>query len=565
MANRPRAALAVVAMTAGLLFLPGAKALAHAELVESNPANGTHLDEAPQQVVLRFTESVSPVRNGFRLLGDNGTTIATPAAHGVTGDATRVSMPLPASLDDGVYVVNWRVVSSDSHPIHGAFLFSVGDARAAPLADAGAQADSDRLLETVFWLFRLLSFVSLALVVGGAFFVVVCWRAGLSDPRARRVITSALAVAVVSAVALFLLQGPNVAGSSLAGVADPALLADTAATTFGILLLVRIALLGLTGWVLTRLRTGSRKEILLVVGVGYALTLTWSGAGHAASGLLSGLAVLLDAAHLTAMAVWLGGLAMLVSCTLRRSERAKEDEAEVAVTRFSRTAGAAVVVLGLTGLLQAGRELAEFGPGTRYFTLLIFKVAVFGLLLWLASLSRTFVRRRLTTPATSRRAKDRKVRQDLLTRLRRSVAWEAGIAVVVLGLAAALVAVPPGGHDHGPQAAAVPAGPYLDALALPGSGDVQVWVDPARTGDNQIVLNVRDARGVNQNVPEVQAQLRLPDSDIGPLPVALRRTGPGRFVADGVVVPVAGTWTLDLQVRTTEFDSTAVATEISMR
>lgn len=563
MANRPRAALAVVAMTVGLLFLPGAKAMAHAELVESSPSNGMHLDEAPRQVVLRFTESVSPVRDGFRLLGGSGTTIATPSAHGVTGDATRISMPLPASLDDGVYVVNWRVVSSDSHPIHGAFVFSVGDAQAAPLADAGAQADSDRPLEVAFWLFRLLSFASLALVVGGAFFVVVCWRAGLADPRVRRVITSALGVAVVSAVALFGLQGPNVAGLSLTGVADPALLADTARTTFGILLLVRIALLCVTGWLLTRLRTGSRKEILLVVCLGYALTLTWSGAGHAASGLLSGLAVLLDAAHLTAMSVWLGGLAVLASCTLRRRDRDRLAESEAAVTRFSRTAGVAVVVLGLTGLLQAGRELAEFGPGTRYFTLLIFKIAVFGLLLWLASLSRTFVRRRLSAPATSR--KDRQVRQDMLTRLRRSVAWEAGIAVVVLGLAAALVAVPPGGHDHGPQAAAVPAGPFLDALALPGSGDVQVWVDPARTGDNQIVLNVRDARGINQNVPEVQAQLRLPESDIGPLPVSLRRTGPGRFVADGVVVPVAGTWTLNLQVRTTEFDSMTVDTQISMR
>lgn len=560
--NRSRAAFAVVAMTVGLLLLPSAKALAHAELVETSPSNGAHLDTAPREVVLRFTESVNPVRDGFGVLDGSGATIATPSARGVPGDATRVSVPLPASLGDGVYVVSWRVVSSDSHPIHGAFVFSVGDARAAPLAGAGAQSGSDRLVEIAFWLFRLLSFAGLALVVGGAFFVVVCWRAGLADRRVRRLITSALVTSVISAAALFLLQGPNVAGTSLAGLADPTLLADTARTRFGILLLVRIALLCLAWFLLARLRTVSRKEIVLLAVLGYALTLTWSGTGHAAAGLLSGVAVLVDAAHLTAMSVWLGGLAVLASCALGRNGR--DDEATAAVSRFSRTAGAAVVVLGVTGLLQAWRELAEFGPGTQYFTLLIFKVAVFGLLLWLASLSRSFVRRRLSAPAP-RRAADRLARQNTLAGLRRSVAGEAGIAVVVLGLTAALVAIPPGGHDHGPSVAAVPAGPFLGSLALPDSGDVQVWVDPARTGDNQIVLNVRDERGINRNVPEVRAQLHLPAAGIDPLPVSLARTGPGQFVAKDVVVPMAGTWTLDLRVRTTEFDEVTVDTQISMR
>ena len=64
--------------------------------------------------------------------------------------------------------------------------------------------------------------------------------------------------------------------------------------------------------------------------------LTWSGTGHAAAGTLAYLTVLVDAAHLTAMAVWLGGLALLASCTL--AKRRQDDDAEEAVTRFSRTA-----------------------------------------------------------------------------------------------------------------------------------------------------------------------------------------------------------------------------------
>jgi copper transport protein len=565
MGSRSRATLAVVAMTVGLLLLPKTAAWAHAELLETSPPNGAHLDAAPRQVVLRFSESVLPVRSGFSLLDGSGETIAAPSARRVPGDATRISMPLPTSLGDGVYVVDWRVVSADSHPVHGAFVFSVGAAQAAPLADAGAQAGSDRLVGLAFWLFRLLSFAGLALLVGGAFFVVVCWRAGRSDRRVRRLIASAWVVSVVSAIAVFLLQGPNVAGTSLAGLVDPALAADTARTTFGILLLARIALLCLAGVLLARLKTVSRKKMVFMAVLGYTLTLTWSGMGHAAAGILSNLALFVDAAHLTAMSVWLGGLVVLASCTLGSGDRTRDDETEGAVTRFSRTAGAAVVVLGGTGLLQAWRELVEFGPGTEYFTLLIFKIAVFVLLLWLASLSRSFVRRRLSARVASRRSATRAARQHTLAGLRRSVAAEAGIAVIVLGLTAALVAVPPGGHDHGPNAAAAPAGPFLSSLALPDSGDVQVWIDPARTGENQIVLNVRDDRGINQNVPEVRAQLQLPKAGIAPLAVSLDKTAPGRFVADDVMVPVAGTWTLNLHVRTTEFDEYTVDTQISMR
>jgi copper transport protein len=573
MNSRPRAALTVIAMAVAMLLLPTAKAWAHAELIETTPPNGAHLDKAPRQVVLRFSESVNPVRDGFRLLDGNGKTVAAPQAHGVTGDAARVSMALPASLSDGVYVINWRVVSADSHPIHGAFVFSVGKARAAPLADAGAQAGSDGLIEIAFWLFRLVSFAGLALLVGGVFFVVVCWRPGLSNGRARRLVTSALAASMVSAVALFALQGPNVAGSSLADVADPGLLADTARTGFGILLLARIALLCLAAVLLARLKSLSRTVIVLMAVLGYALMLTWSGTGHASAGLLSSIAPFVDAAHLGAMSVWLGGLALLALCALGRGPRApraaergeatQQDEAAVAVSRFSRTAAVAVVVLGGTGLLQAWRELAEFGPGTEYFTLLIFKIAVFGLLLWLASLSRSFVQRRLSAPAKG--AAGRAARAGALAGLRRSVAWEAGIATVVLGLTAALVALPPGGHDHGPNAAAVPAGPFLGSLALPDAGDVQVWVDPARPGPNQVVLNVRDDRGINQDVPEVRARLQLPEAGVDPLPVSLTRTGPGQFVARSVDIPVAGNWKLDVDVRTTEFDETTVDTRITMR
>jgi copper transport protein len=560
--------LAVAVLVAALLALLTTEASAHAELVDTNPANGAHLDRAPTEVVLRFTENVNVVRGGFTLLDGTGAAIPTPAAE-TFDDGSRVRLPLPDSLGDGVFVLNWRVVSADSHPVHGAFVFSVGAAQAAPLADAGAQAGSDSLVGTVFWVVRLLGYLSLAVLVGGAFFVVVCWPAGRANPRVGRLLRLAWIGAVTAAVLALALQGPNAAGLSLAHLFDPGLLADTLATGYGVLLLVRVLLLGVTGYLVVRL-VGSRKslsrgQLVLFGTLGLVLVTTWSGTGHqAAAEKLTWAALALDIAHLSAVSIWLGGLVVLAACALGRRSRTEEDEAAAAVTAYSRAAAIAVVVLGASGLLQALREIVVSGVGPAYFSLLAFKVGAFGLLIWLAALSRAAVRRRLlATPERGRGG--RRAQQDMLGRLRQSVRWEVVIAGVVLGLTAALVATPPGGHDHGPVAAAdAGTGPFLSALAVPG-GDVQVWVDPARTGQNQIVLNVRDGRGINRDVPEVRAQLRLPANNIGPLPVTLSRTGAGQFTASNVVVPVAGAWQLSLQVRSSDFDETTVDTQIRMR
>jgi copper transport protein len=219
-----------------------------------------------------------------------------------------------------------------------------------------------------------------------------------------------------------------------------------------------------------------------------------------------------------------------------------------------------VAVLAGTGVLMAVREVGLSGllSGSRYVTLVVFKAGAFGLVLWLAAMSRTSVQRQLVEPA-------RKGRSDTTMRLRRSVLAETGIAVVVLGLTAALVATPPTELDAGQAQAAVTSGPFLSALDIPGNGDVQVWVSPATTGDNQVVVNVRDERGINRDVPEVTAQLSLPAAAIGPLPVPLSRTGAGQYVAEKFTVPTKGTWRMTVRVRTGDLDASTVDADVTVR
>ena len=83
---------------------------------------------------------------------------------------------------------------------------------------------------------------------------------------------------------------------------------------------------------------------------------------------------------------------------------------------------------------------------------------------------------------------------------------------------------------------------------------VDVVVDPARAGPIAIHLYTLSTDGAQLDVPDVTATLSLPSAGINGLPVPLQKGGPGHFLVGGFQVPLRGTWTLDIAVRTTEFD-----------
>jgi copper transport protein len=563
--------LGLLMVAACLVLIPATPASAHAELLGTDPPAGAHLDRPPSEVTLRFSEPVKPVPGGVRLLASSGRSVGERPARGL---GNQVSLAVPADLPDGIYLVSWRVVSADSHPVAGSFSFSVGVSGAAPPATSATP--SDNTVGGVYWLFRGLGYASLALLAGGVAFLFVCWRGGWSSARARRLVQVGWLGSVVAAVAVLLLQGPYVSGGSLRRLFDPDLVGATVDTGYGQLVLARLALLVLTaGFLLWR----------PAAAVALTLPLTWAGAGHARAGSGVALAFVTDTAHLIAMAAWLGGLAMLFFCVLPAGRGLPAREASAVLPRFSRLAITAIGVLVVTGLFQAWRELRDtsLANGSSYTRLLVFKVAVFGLLLCLGAGSRALVQYRYVRPAaavsgaarvsplarqTARARAARKQRHAeqqrelaALALLRKSVRLELAIAAAVLGLTAALVSTSPAGHTHAEPGYR---GPFTAALAMPGGGDVQVWVDPARPGRNDVVINVRDADGINRDVPEVRARFSNPALTAEPMTVPLTRTAKGRFAAETVALPSTGTWRLQIWVRTSEVDEQPLVTQVTV-
>src|SRR5690606_27034000 len=126
--DRPSVLRRVVAVVVGaaaavlLAILASGPAAAHAVLVGTDPQDGTVLDAPPDALTITFIEPVQAVAGGTTVLAADGSPVDVDVA--AVDDALVVTPA--ATLDDGTYVVSWRVVSLDTHPVAGAFTFSVG-------------------------------------------------------------------------------------------------------------------------------------------------------------------------------------------------------------------------------------------------------------------------------------------------------------------------------------------------------------------------------------------------------------------------------------------------------
>lgn len=119
--RRPVAALAVVVLALAMILGFAGEAGAHDELASSDPAEGATVDVLPPNLELTFSNVPSGIGAQVQVLDASGTDWADGAVGIVDRTATQ---PLRSGAPAGQYTVNWRVVSSDSHPIEGTFSFT---------------------------------------------------------------------------------------------------------------------------------------------------------------------------------------------------------------------------------------------------------------------------------------------------------------------------------------------------------------------------------------------------------------------------------------------------------
>ncbi|MBB6415751.1 copper resistance protein CopC [Streptomyces sp. AK010] len=601
-----------------LLLAGAAPASSHSALRGTDPDDGSVLKQAPRHVTLTFTESVGLLDDSFRVFGPDQRRVHTDEATHADGRSDTARVGLPGKLAQGTYTVAWRVVSADSHPVSGAFSFSVGN----PSATTG-QLDTgpaeDPLTGGLHDAARYLAYLAAALLVGLAAFALLCRPADTSPLR--RPLVAAWWTLLGSTVVLLLLRAPYEAGTGPAAAFDAAALGRTLTGRPGEALLARLIVLLLTAVFLIRLsrrRGPEERPAALAIGTALAaaLALTWAAAEHASAGIQVPLAMTSSVLHLLATGVWLGGLVALL-LTLRRS--AGGDLPEV-VPRFSRIAFAAVIVLAVTGLYQSWRGLGSLSAltGTAYGRLLLAKLAAICVLLLVAGYSRRWTALIAAPAVPARAAVPAPVPQPvgapaegheaaegpgtgeagpaseeseepeppggpvkpgsgdpgIRSRLRRSVLVEVAVAAVVLMITTVLTGtLPSRAQAEAAQQAPVGALPPTTEITVPfdtgtgsvtGSGKVQITLDPARVGENGIQALVYGSDRGLVAVPEVRITFSLPSRDVGPIDAELADRG-GYWSTNAVNLPLAGNWRMKTTVRVSDVDQVSVERRVRVK
>ncbi len=560
-----RAAGALLLATVAVVVM-AAPAWAHATLQSTNPLDGARLAAAPTQVSLTFDENVEISFGSIQLFDQKGNRVDTPAPHhAATGDHTvQVSLP---KLGDGAYVVSWRVISADSHPVHGAFTFTVGRSSVNPQSLATtieAKSAGSGTVGVLFGIARAAEFVGIALLLGGVTFSAAIRPRERERSRADATAWIGWGVLLVATIAGFLLQGPYAGGLPLTQALDGTVVRAVAHTHDGKFALIRLALVLGTLPLLLLVRRRARPPLwwwAIALPVGVAIAATPGLAGHAATGTFTQLAIPLDTLHVVAMAVWLGGLVALALAIF-----SGDTDAGRASERFSPVALSCVALIAGSGVFAAWRQVGwsmDALRDTTYGRLLLTKLGAFAVLLALAAVSRLVLRRR--RPSTLSAAVATETASGAgpapTGTSGRRLLWSVG-GEVVFGITVLVI-----------TALLVNAQPARSALTLPFSKEIReptmlvdIIVAPAKA-NVPVALHIYalSPAGGSLYSPGITAQISQPSKGVAPIEVPLVRGGPNHFLTRSLVVPFPGKWLLVVRALRTEVDEVAVQTPVRFR
>lgn len=546
---------ALAAALGAALALPAA-ASAHAYLVRTSPSASVTLDKSPRQVALTFDEAVEPKFALISVTDVQGNPVTSGPLHRSAANPDTLVVPVK-KLPEGWYLVYWRAISVDGHPVQGAFTFAVGP-NPGPAPQFTIPHVSQTATTTPLLVARWAVFLTVMSAIG--LFVL---RMLIARPLVRRVEGSnlrALSVSVVVASALGLVAIPvyleeSTAVDSLRSFWSFGSLVPLWTTTaFGrgylkmeLCLALFCAAAFIAIWVdRPRLERRTIASILALVGalVAAAAVLVLPGAsGHAAQTPPKGVSVFLDWLHLVSGSIWLGGLIGLL--VLWRSLPVTKRVAGliVSVPRFSNVAFGSVLVLLATGIGATVVHLPVVQAlwQTSYGKVILIKIAILLATLPLAAVNLLRTKPGLVAAENAPARGERPARW-----LRRLVSGEAVLIVGAVFAAALLSSLaPPPPAFAQVESAQVHVGPGKVVAAVDRSGyHVQVLVSPNRAvAPNSFALKLtRGGRPVNH--AHVNLTFSMLDMEMPNQEYRLAQTGPGTYARKAPALVMVGHWGL---------------------
>ena len=543
-----------------LLAMPSAAA-AHAYLVRTVPAASVVLEAPPANIQLTYDEAVEPRLAIISVTDADGHQETTGPVRRSPANPDTLVVPLRAHLPEGWYLIYWRAISVDGHPVQGAFTYAVGpNPGPAPqfrVPNISATATTPQLL-----IARWVMFVTVMVAIG-----LLAMRLLIARPLVRRVpglslraVTVAFAVtATLGLIAIPVYLDFSTANDSLRSVFDlSALVPLYRVTAFGraiVDLELCFALFCLAGgvalWV-DRPERERRSIAELAAGCGAllaaaAVLVVPGAAGHAAQTAPRGLTLLFDWLHLAGGSVWLGGLVGLLVLCYSVTARERVPALSACVPRFSNVAVGSVLVLAATGVGEAVDHMPAVNAlwETGYGRAILVKTGLLGGALLIASGNLLRSRPRLIGAA-----REPALGEPAARLLRRLVSGEVAVVGAIVFAAAVLSSLPPPPPAFALENSAIAkVGPGRVAQTVSHAGYVlQVLVSPnkAAAPDSfalRITHDGQPLRGATVTLLFNHLEMEMPTQEY-----QLTETQPGVYSRAAPALVMVGRWGLTFQV-----------------
>lgn len=522
MCRRLQRAVTLALITLAALLVHAAPTYAHAVLVGSFPAQGQHVDKAPPWVEVQFNEPVAAAFTPLVVRDSRGQQVDLGDAAVDKDDPTKVTVSLKQPLPPGLYTASYRVTSLDGHPVDGVIAFTVGATNEG--LQAGTAAPTEVQVPAAVSLVHGLMQCAVALLAGLPLFLALVWLPALGQGPVR--------LERWAAGLFLLLVGLGLAEVSLYAVRASGqawsialFLRALTATRVGSIWLARAGLGLLTAAALAwapRLRSPIASGLALLPGLGLLGTLSFQSHAMATREFLP---VVMDWAHLLAVAPWLGGLAgftfWLRPVLAGRSPEERDQLLGDLVPRFSRVALVAVLLLAATGLYGAVLHIPAVQAlwTTRYGWSLLTKLLL--LLPVLALAGYNLLRR-------GRGA------------FRLAVGTELLLVFAIFVAAGFLTSLPPAKVEI-----ALRQGPFEESAETEG---YSIWlqVSPNRLGMNAAEIHLHGPDGAPEAGASVGLRLDMLEHEMAQQNIDATESGPGVYRAGDLILGMPGLWRVEV-------------------
>ncbi len=559
MSLRRHVAVPLVAVVAALALPSGASA--HAYLVKTVPAASVVLPRPPPNIQLTYDEAVEPRFALISVTNAAGRQETTGPVHRSPANPATLVVPVRHGLPQGWYLIYWRAISVDGHPVSGAFTYAVGpNPGPAPqfrVPNISATATTPQLL-----IARWVMFLAVMGSIGLLAFRLLIARPMVTRARGTSLRALSVAFVVVSVVGLIAIPAYldfSTANDSLRSAFDlSALVPLFRVTAFGraiVDLEICFALFCVAGWVALWVDHPERKhrsiaELAALCGAvlaAAAVLIVPGAAGHAAQTSPRGLTLALDWLHLGTGSIWLGGLIGLLVLWATVGAGQRVAALSVVVPRFSNVALVSVLLLGATGIgeaiihMPAVNALWETGFGQ---TILV-KTGLLGAAMLIASGNLLRAKPRLVA------ARGRPALGDpAASLLRRLVSGEVAVvagAVFAAALLSSLAPPPPAFALENSALARVGPGRVAETLHRAGY-ELQVLVTPNKAAapdsfEVRIIKGGKPVRGANVTLTFNHLEMEMPQQEY-----QLKETQPGLYTRAAPALVMVGKWGLSFQI-----------------